>query len=83
MNNGEQEAKSFANEQWNLLHRIINISKSQYNLSPSCVLAERGDLENTLSVILGNKVSWIIDSRAFDHMTSCFNLFTYIFHVWE
>lgn len=83
MNNGEQETKSFANEQWNLLHRIINLSKSQYNPFPTCVLAEQGDLKNALSVILGNKVSWIIDSRDFDHMTSCLNLFTYIFHVWE
>ena len=37
----------------------------------------------SLNVILGNKVSRIIDSGASDHITSCFNLFTYIFHVWE
>ena len=36
----------------------------------------------SFNVILGNKVSRIIDLRASDHMTSCSNLSTYIFHVW-
>ena len=77
-NQGQQvtsEAFPFTKEQ---LEHLYNLFQSpQFRVNPSCSLAQKGNFVTALlSVNSSQTNSWIIDSGATNHMTSCSNFFS-------
>ncbi|KAK3004629.1 hypothetical protein RJ639_019506 [Escallonia herrerae] len=70
-----QEASPFTKEQ--LEHLYTLFQSPHFQVNPSCSLAQKGNfVSDLLSIIPSQNNSWIIDSGATDHMTSCSHLFS-------
>ena len=77
-NQGQQvtsEAFPFTKEQLKHLHNLFQ--SPQVKVNPSYSLAKKGNFVTALLSVNSSQInSWIIDSRATDHMTSCSNFFS-------
>jgi hypothetical protein len=77
----EAEVTSFTKEQMEHLLTLLK-SNSSFGI-PSVSVAQTGNEPNALSCCLNSSTPWIIDSGAFDHMTSSHNFFESYSHVLE